>query len=60
MKKFQNYNINKKVKNINKLTNEADEFAAYEVISKKNKIVDSKPHHVGVAILQYSKLLFLK
>ena len=50
----------KKVKNINKLENEADEFGAYEVISKKNKILDSKAHHVGVAILQYSKLLFLR
>jgi len=43
-----------------KLKNEAGELGAYEVISKKKKILNSKPHHVGVAILQYSKLLFLR
>ena len=42
------------------LTNEADEFCAYEVSSKRKRINDNKAHHVGVAILQWSKLLFLR
>jgi len=43
-----------------RLENEAGEFGAYEIISKKKKTLDDKAHHVGVCILQYSKLLFLR
>ena len=42
------------------LVNEAGEFGAYEVISKRKRTNDSKAHHVGVAILQWSKLLFIR
>ena len=39
------------------LTEESD-VAALEVKMKKRKIVDDKPIHYGLAILQWSKLLF--
>ena len=39
---------------------EADDLACYMVRSKKKKITDAKPVHIGVAILQWSKLLFLR
>ena len=35
------------------------EITAYEVKLQKSKVVDDKPLHTNVAILQYSKLLFL-
>ena len=40
-----------------------DEFknvAAWEVKMKKKKIVDDKPINFSVAILQHSKLLFIR
>ena len=37
-----------------------DDFCAYEIQMKKTKVKDSKPVHIGVAILQHSKLLFLR
>ena len=37
-----------------------DDFCAYEIQMKKTKVKDSKPVHLGVAILQHSKLLFLR
>ena len=37
-----------------------DEFCAYEIQMKKSKVNDAKPVHLGVAILQHSKLLFLR
>ena len=37
-----------------------DEFACYVVTLDKKKIVDSKPVHVGDAILQWSKYLFIR
>ena len=39
---------------------EADNLTCYKVKMKKNKITDSKPVHIGVAILQWSKVLFIK
>ena len=35
------------------------DFCAFEIQMKKNKVNDAKPVHLGVAILQHSKLLFL-
>ena len=37
-----------------------DALACYIVQMDKKKIKDSKPIHVGDAILQWSKLLFIK
>ena len=39
---------------------ETDDLACYKVKMKKEKIKDSKPVHVGVAILQWSKVLFIR
>lgn len=39
---------------------ENDELVCYVSSSKKSKVVDNKPVHIGVAILQWSKLLFLR
>ena len=38
---------------------ETDDLAGYMVKMQKSKIDDSKPVHVGVAILQWSKVLFI-
>jgi hypothetical protein len=37
-----------------------DDSGLHEVISQARKITDTKPVHVGVAILHYSKLMMLK
>ena len=42
------------------LSNENEDFGVYEIISKQAKIKDNKPHQLGLAILQWSKLLFLR
>ena len=42
------------------LTSCDGEFCAYEISKKKSKVTDAKPVHLGVAILQHSKLLFLR
>ena len=42
------------------ILNEADDLACYKVKMKKKKIKDSKPVHIGVAILQWSKVLFIR
>ena len=42
------------------IQNEEGEAGATEVTSLKKTITDSKPVHIGVAILQWSKLLFLR
>ena len=39
---------------------EMDDFACYMVKMRKKKITDAKPVHIGVAILQWSKVLFIK
>ena len=40
--------------------NETGEVSATEVLSYQSTIKDRKPHHIGVSILQWSKLLFLR
>ena len=42
------------------IQNEEGEAGATKVTSLKKTITDSKPVHIGVAILQWSKLLFLR
>ena len=42
------------------LSNEEEEITGYEVLMKKKRIIDSKPSHHGVAILQWSKILFMR
>ena len=42
------------------IENEEGEAGATEVTLEKKTIEDSKPVHIGVAILQWSKLLFLR
>lgn len=37
-----------------------DDCGLHEVITQARKITDTKPVHVGVAILHYSKLMMLK
>ena len=39
---------------------ENDKLACYLVKMDKKKITDSKPVHIGVAILQWSKVLFIR
>ena len=39
---------------------ETDDLACYKVKMVKKTIKDSKPVHVGVAILQWSKVLFIR
>ena len=41
-------------------TNEKDEFQGCEIELRKRSIKDNKPVHLGVAILQHSKLLLLR
>ena len=38
-------------------TNECGDFSGCEITSSKKTILDNKPHHIGVAILQWSKYL---
>ena len=42
------------------IQDEAGEEAAIEVTMKKKKIKDNKPIHMGLAILQWSKYLFIE
>ena len=42
------------------IQDENGDACATEMTSRKATVEDSKPVHIGVAILQYSKLLFLK
>ena len=42
------------------ILNEDGEPEAWEVAKKKKTIYDDKPVHFSLAILQYSKLLFLR
>ena len=42
------------------LQNEEEFITGYEILMKKKRIVDSKPIHFGVAILQWSKILFMR
>jgi len=42
------------------LCDELGEVSAHEIIMNKRKIIDAKPVHVGVSILQHSKLLMLR
>ena len=46
--------------NYDEVCDENDEVICYVSSSKKSKVVDNKPVHIGVAILQWSKLLFLR
>ena len=42
------------------LMNEEEDITGYEVLMKKKKIVDDKPVHFGAAILQWSKVIFMR
>ena len=42
------------------ILNEDGEPESWEVASKKKTIYDDKPVHFSLAILQYSKLMFLE
>ena len=42
------------------LPSEGDQFGLIEVVMDQKKVTDDKLVHVGVAILQESKLLFLR
>lgn len=44
----------------NEYFNEEGEITGYEVKLRKRKIHDDKPCHVSLAILQWSKVLFLR
>ena len=45
---------------IHEIFGEDGEIACWSVTESKEEIRDSKPVHIGVAILQHSKLLFIK
>ena len=42
------------------LSNESGDAECWEVTSKKKYVDDDKPVHFSLAILQYSKLMFLE
>ena len=42
------------------LVNEEEDITGFEVLMKKKKIVDDKPVHFGAAILQWSKVIFMR
>ena len=58
--RYRKYKRMARCLNETELISADDEFCAYEVSMKKSKVTDSKPVHLGVAILQHSKLLFLR
>ena len=45
---------------VTSLVDEEDDECAMEVEMRKKRVVDSKPIHYNIAILQWSKLLFLR
>ena len=45
---------------VTSLVDEMDDECAMEVEMRKKKVIDSKPIHYNIAILQWSKLLFLR
>ena len=45
---------------VTSLVDEMDNECAMEVEMRKKKVIDSKPIHYNIAILQWSKLLFLR
>ena len=47
-------------KKMTEVYNESDDIACYLTNLIKAKVKDDKPVHIGVAILQWSKLLFLR
>jgi hypothetical protein len=59
-KNLSKYMVSPLLKSESFLTTEDDNDGIHEVISKARKISDTKPVHVGVAILHYSKLMMLK
>ena len=59
-KKYEKHRRDARCINETELLSAHDDFCAYEVQMKRTKVTDSKPVHLGVAILQHSKLLFLR
>ena len=47
-------------KKMTEIYNESDDIACYMTNLTKAVVKDNKPVHIGVAILQWSKLLFLR
>ena len=47
-------------KGFQEYTDESGDISGYEVKMLKSSNNDSKPVHIAIAILQYSKVLFLK
>ena len=45
---------------VTSLVDEEDDECAMEVEMRKKRVIDSKPIHYNIAILQWSKLLFLR
>ena len=58
--KFTKYKRSARCINETELLSIHDDFCAYEIQMKRTKVTDAKPVHLGVAILQHSKLLFLR
>ena len=58
--KYEKHRRDVRCLNETELLSSHDDFCAYEYQMKKEKVTDSKPVHLGVAILQHSKLLFLR
>ena len=58
--RYRKYKRMPRCLNETELNSAEDSFCAYEIQMKKTKVKDSKPVHLGVAILQHSKLLFLR
>ena len=44
----------------NEFVDESGDVKGYEVRMNKTQITDSKPVHIATAILQWSKILFIK
>ena len=59
-KDLDKYSCNPFFRHDSEVYNASDELACYIVKMDKKKIRDSKPVHMGVAILQWSKVLFIR
>ena len=58
--RYMKYKRKPRCLNETELNSANGDFCAFEIQMKKNKVNDPKPVHLGVAILQHSKLLFLR
>ena len=59
-KKLKRYVESPLNKQISFLESESGEHGLHEIVMEERKVVDKKPVHIGVCILQNSKLMLLE